>query len=113
MTKSPAMANDVGAARKKWRAASEQASQLAAELFQPGSGYGDPDARAQDEHRLQSARHNVDRLFQEYHDIDRREMELKMFELQRSQRLATWASFAVAAVVGVATIVSTVVALLK
>lgn len=113
MTKSPAMANDVEAARKKWLAASEQASQLAAELFQPGSGYGDPDARAQDEHRLQTARNNADRLFQEYHDLDRRDMELKMLELQRSQRLATWASFAVAAVVGVATIVSTIVALLK
>lgn len=113
MTKSPAMANDVEAARKKWLAASEQASQLATELFQPGSGYGDPDARAQDENRLQSARNNADCLFQEYHDLDRREMELKMFELQRSQRLATWASFAVAAVVGVATIVSTFVALLK
>jgi len=113
MTKSPAMANDIEAARKKWLAATEQASQLATELFQPGSGYGDPDARAQDEHRLQSARHNAERLFQEYHDLDRRDIELKMLGLQRSQRLATWASFAVAAVVGVATIVSTVVALLK
>ena len=113
MTKSLSMVNDVEAARKKWLVASEQASQLAAELFQPGSGYGDPDARAQDEHRLQSVRHNADCLFQEYCDLDRREMELKMLELQRSQRLATWASFAVAAVVGVATVVSTVVALLK
>lgn len=113
MTNSPAIAKDVETARKKWLTASEQASQLAAELFQPGSGYGDPDARAQDEHRLQTARHNADRLFQEYHDLDRRDMELKMLELQRSQRLATWASFAVAAVVGVATIVSTVAALLK
>lgn len=30
-----------------------------------------------------------------------------MLALQRSQRLATWASFAVAAVVGIATVVST------
>ena len=113
MTKSPTLANDVEAAREKWLAASEQASQLASELFQPGSGYGDPDARATDEHRLQNAMHNADRLFQEYHDLDKRDMELKMLELQRSQRLGTWASFAVAAVVGVATIASTVVALLK
>lgn len=113
MTKSPAISNDIEAARKKWLAAIEQASQLATELFQPGSGYGDPDARAQDEHRLQSARHNAERLFQEYHDLDRRDIELKMLGLQRSQHLATWASFAVAAVVAVATIVSTVVALLK
>ena len=113
MTKVPAIANDVEAARKKWLAASEQASQLSAELFQPGSGYGDPDAKAQDEHRLQTARQNADRLFQEYHDLDRHDMELKMLELQRSQRLATGASFAVAAVVGVATIVSTAVTLLK
>lgn len=113
MTKVPAIANDVESARKKWLAASEQASQLSAALFQPGSGYGDPDAKAQDEHRLQTARQNADRLFQEYHDLDRHDMELKMLELQRSQRLATWASFAVAAVVGVATIVSTAVTLLK
>jgi hypothetical protein len=103
----------VEAARAKWLAASEAASKLAAELFQPGSGYGDPDARAADEHRLQSARLDAERLFREYHDLDRREMELKMLDLQRSQRLATWASFAVAAVVGLATVVSTLVALFK
>ena len=103
----------VEAARARWMRASEAASKLAAELFQPGSGYGDPDARAADEHRLQSARLDAERLFREYHDLDRRDMELKMLELQRSQRLATWASFAVAAVVGLATVVSILVALFK
>ena len=105
--------NDVQAARARWLSASESASQLAAELFQPGSGYGDPQARAADEHRLQSARHDAELFFQEYHDLDRRDIELKMLELQRSQRLATWASFAVAAVVGLATVVGTLVALFK
>jgi hypothetical protein len=104
---------DVEAARARWLKASQSASKLAAELFQPGSGYGDPDARAADEHRLESARVDAERLFREYHDLDRREMELKMLELQRSQRLATWSSFAVAAVVGIATVVSTLVALFK
>jgi hypothetical protein len=104
---------DVEAARARWLAASDRAAQLAGELFQPGSGYGDPNARAADEHCLQSARHDAERFFQEYHDLDRRDIEVKMLELQRSQRLATWASFAVAAVVGVATIVGTLVALLK
>ena len=47
---------------------------LRPELFQPGSGYGNPDARAQDEHRLQTAKHNAERLFQEYHDLDKRDM---------------------------------------
>lgn len=36
-----------------------------------------------------------------------------MLELQRSQHLATWASFAVAGVVGLATVISTLVALFK
>jgi hypothetical protein len=62
---------------------------------------------------LQSARHDAERLFREYYDLDRRDTEIKMLALQRSQRLATWASFAVAAVVGLATVVSTVVALFK
>jgi hypothetical protein len=43
-------------ARKRWLDASEYASKLSSELFQPGSGYGDPDARLQDEHRLRSAK---------------------------------------------------------
>jgi hypothetical protein len=81
---------NVGAARDRWLKASERASQLATELFQPGSGYGDPDARVANEHRLQSARHDAERLFREYHDIDRRDMEIKLLELQRSQRIATW-----------------------
>ena len=84
----------VEAARARWLEASHAASKLTAELFQPGDGYGDPDARASDDHRLESARLDSERLFREYHDLDRREMELKMLELQRSQRLATWASFA-------------------
>jgi len=104
---------DVEAARARWLEASEAASKLAAELFQPGSRYGDPNARAADEHRLQSARLEADRFFREYHDLDRGDMELKMLDLQRSQRLATWASFAVAAVVGLTTVVSTLVALFR
>ena len=105
--------SDVEAVRARWLEASEAASKLAAELFQPGSGYGDPEARAADEHRLQSARLDAERLFREYHDLDRRDMEIKMLDLQRSQRLATWASFAVAAVVGLATVISILVALFK
>jgi hypothetical protein len=105
--------NEVEEARLRWLNASERASQIASELFQSGSGYGDPEARKQDEHRLQSARHDAERLFREYHDLDRRDMEEKILELQRSQRLATWASFAVAAVVGLATVVSTLVAIFK
>lgn len=111
--KQAAESSGVEAARSRWLQASQAASKLAAELFQPGSGYGDPDARAADEHRLESARIDAERLFREYHELDRRDMELKMLELQRSQRLATWASFAVAAVVGLATVVSTLVALFK
>ena len=103
----------VEAARARWLQASQAASKLAAELFQPGSGYGDPNARAADEHRLESERLDAERLFREYYDLDRRDMELKMLALQRSQRLATWASFAVAAVVGLATVVSTLVAIFK
>ena len=105
--------NEVEQARIRWLHASDSASQIASELFQPGSGYGDPEARNQDEHRLQSARHEAERLFREYHDLDRREMEEKLLDLQKSQRLATWASFAVAAVVGIATVVSALVALFK
>lgn len=98
-------------ARKKWLQASDEASRIASELFRPGSGYGDPDARTSDEHRLQTARQEAERLFREYIDLDRRILESKMLVLQRSQQLATWASVAVAAVVGLATVVSTLVAL--
>ncbi len=99
--------------RSKWPAASERAADLAAELFQPGSGYGDPDARAHDEYRLDVARREADRLFREYEELDRRMVNWQLLKLQRSQQPATWASFVVAAVVGTATIVSVVVALLK
>lgn len=56
--------------------------------------------------------HKAERLFREYHDLSQ-ETELKMLGLQKAQHLATWDSFAVAALVGVATIVGTVVTLLK
>lgn len=105
--------DNVAAARARWLTASEHTSKLSSDLFQPGSGYGDPDARFNDEHPLQSAREEAERLFREYHDLDRQQVETEMLELQRSQRLATWASFAVAAVVGATTVVSIVVALRK
>ena len=79
--------------RSRWLTASEHASHLATELFQPGSGYGDPDARRADEHKLQTARNEAERLFREYYDFDKRHIESEMLKLQRSQRLATWASF--------------------
>ena len=52
----PHFATTVEKARCSWLAASDQASTLAAELFQPGSGYGCPEAEAQDRHRLETAR---------------------------------------------------------
>ncbi len=103
----------VSDARSRWIDASARASNLAAELFQPGSGYGDPDAREQDVHRLETAKAEAERFFREYDDLYRQHIESEMLQLQRSQRLATWASFAVAAVVGAATVVQTLVALLK
>jgi hypothetical protein len=105
--------NDANDARARWRTASEHASKLSAELFQPGAGYGDPDARDDDLHRMQTAKDEAERLFREYQDIDKNRIESQMLALQRSQRLATWASFTVAAVVGTATVVSTIVALFK
>ncbi len=107
------MDRDVEAARSRWIDASELASQLSREMFQPGSGYGCPGAESQDVHRLQSSRNEAERLFREYHEFDKRYMESKMLELQRSQRLATWASFAVAAVVGFSSVVANLVTLLK
>ena len=105
--------SDVEAARAKWLSASARATKIASELFQPGSGYGDPEAKAADEHRLNSARHEAERLFLEYQDLDKRETEQKMLSLQKSQHLATWASFAVAAAVGLATISDILVKFIK
>lgn len=100
-------------ARERWLVASEYASKLSSELFQPGSGYGDPEARLNDEHRLQSAKEEAERLFREYYELDRKRIEGQMLKLQRSQTLATWASFTVGAVVGAATVISIVIGLLK
>ncbi len=98
-------------AKKRWQVASMEASKLASALFQPGSGYGDPEARLADEHKLQTAKEEAERLYQEYIDIDRRRIDEEMLSLQRSQKYATWASFAVAAAVGIATIVQLVMAI--
>lgn len=105
--------SDLAAARAKWLHTTQVASNLASELFQPGSGYGDPDARASDEHRLQTARLEAERCYIEYHDAQRLDLELKMLALQRSMRLAAWASFTVAAVVALATVVNTLIAFLR
>lgn len=59
------------------------------------------------------ARLNAEHFYREYYDLERRELRLRMLEQLQSQRLATWASFAVVAVLGLATVVSTLVALFK
>lgn len=99
--------------RSNWLAANERASDLAAQLFQPGTGYGDPDARDQDVHKLETAKFEANRLFHEYDELERRNTGRQLLEIQRSQQRATWASFATAAVVGAATIIGLVVAMLK
>lgn len=106
------MNNDIKIARTKWLKANEEVSKMSGELFQIGSGY-DPDFRMAEEHRLQSARYEANRLFQEYCDLNHNETEQKMLELQKSQRLATWASFVVAAAVGLATIANILISVLK
>ena len=98
-------------ARGRWYEAATRASELAQTLFQPGTGYGDPDARLADEHRLHTAREEADRLYREYSDLDRIRIDNELLTLQRSQRFATWASFALAFAVGAATIVHVIVAL--
>ena len=103
----------VAQAKERWQTASEKASKLASGLFQPGSGYGDLEARLADEHKLQTAKEEAERLYREYNDLDRSLIDEEMLALQRSQKRATWASFVVAAAVGIATIVQIVLALIK
>lgn len=94
---------EIEKARCRWVAACEQAT--AAAMVLTSSGYGDPDALRQDEYQVTVARADAERLYREYQDLERRHTQQQMLQLQRSQQLATWASFCVAAAVGVATIV--------
>ena len=104
---------EVESARTRWLHASEKASKLALEMYEPGSGYGDPHAEKADNYRVEAVRADAQRLMQEYHDIDRRLMDEKINKLQKSQTIATWASFTVAFVVGVTTIISVIWQLAK
>lgn len=79
----------VSVARSRWLDANERASSLEAELFQPGSGYGDLDARIADMHRLESSRAEAERLFREYQDLVRRYNQSEVLKLQQFQRSAT------------------------
>jgi hypothetical protein len=92
--------------RVKWDAANKAASELRTKLSQL-EGHGmNPEARMIHEGRLQAARDEVEWRFREYYDLGRQETELRMLGLQKSQQRAAWASFAVAAVSGVATILN-------
>ena len=105
--------DDVERSRARWINASKGASELASALFQPGSGYGDRDAQLQDEHRLNSARTEAERAYREYADLALSYVNKQMVELQASQRKAAWLSLLVAAVVGLATVLSLVLTLIK
>jgi outer membrane murein-binding lipoprotein Lpp len=113
MIEASALESQVNTARQKWYGASERASSIAQEMHQPGTGYGDPEALLQAEHHLNSARFEADRLFRDYDSLERQLTGEKMLALQASQRLATWASFAVALAVGVATVADFVIKLIK
>lgn len=113
MSRSLDLEEQVQRARKDWHKASERAARIALELFQPGNSYGNPDARFQDEHLLNSARFEADRLFKHYDALERQLTDNKMLSLQASQKLATWGSFAVALSVGSATIAEFLLKLLN
>lgn len=93
----PNNAEAIEQARIRWTAACEKASALVQVKIDAGRATN-----------LELARIEADHLFLEYLDIERRRTQEEMLQLQRSQQLATWASFAVAAAVGVATIVGIV-----
>ena len=56
------MAKSVEEARLKWLATSSKASELALEMYQPGSGYGDPQAEAGDKYRVEVAKSEADKF---------------------------------------------------
>ncbi len=88
------------AARDAWTAAQQAAIQERRTIFGEGTGFGDPDAKEAALQRLAAAETEAQMCRSEYEDLQRVGMEKEMLQLQRSQRLATWASFAVAAAVG-------------
>jgi hypothetical protein len=98
----PNTAEAIEHARSRWTAACEKASAMAKARVDAGVG-----------NSLELARIEAERLFLDYQDIERRRTQEEMLQLQRSQQLATWASFSVAAAVGVATIVGIVLQLVK
>lgn len=98
-------------ARNDWMKAVEQAGEIGSELFQPGSGYGDPEAKEQDLHRLNEARLHADRMYKVYLDIDRAASEAQAKRMQKSQRLLAIASFVLSAVVGASAIITSWIAL--
>ena len=112
MSTSPELDEQVQQAREDWHDASERAANLALELLQLG-GYGNPEARLQDELKLNSARFEADRLFRHYDALERQLTGNKMLALQSSQKLATWASFAVALTVGCTTVADILLKVLK
>ena len=113
MNTQPELEEQVQQARKEYHDSYERAASMALELCQPGDGYGNPEARLQDEHKLNSARFEADRLFRHYEALDRQLTGNKMLALQSSQKLATWASFAIAFAVGCATIADFLLKLFK
>ncbi len=83
----------VAEVRSRWLTASDHASRLATELFQPGSGYGEADARRADEHKLQTAKDEAERLFREYYDFDKRHIESEMLKLYAPNDWTHWPPF--------------------
>jgi hypothetical protein len=102
---------EIEQARCRYLAACDQATAAATRLT--SGGYGCPDALRQDEYQVTVARADSERLYREYQDLERRYTQQQILQLQRSQKSATWASFCVAAAVGLATIAGVIVQMAK
>lgn len=79
---------DVGVARSRWLIALANASKLSGEMYAPGTGYGDPDALAAAQHRLQEAKDEAQRLFCDWQDQ-------RVAKLQRSQTVTAWTAIGI------------------
>ncbi len=104
--------HEISDARISWINLKNESFEKYLALYKPGSGFGDKEAKYQAEQEAYHSQILEKNAYEFLRDLEKQELDLKIYELQKSQTRSNWITMFFGILVGTSTIISTIIAIL-